>query len=213
MHDVTALRTDGIEDLLRRHPDVRAEAAACGVPEVCGACEPPSLRRPRLRGMKEPLAELVAYACPWYQVPDADLVRLTAAARATGHRWDAIEAACDNGPGKDIPAVIRQQYWFTPLAGPGLFGATQHAARTLTGRDAGYYPPLTWPCPGCGQLITDLRTADLRRVRPRGGLRAAGTRPGRRRGSAAGLAAPARPALRRIGRPSAAALAGRADHR
>ncbi len=28
MHDVTALRTDGIEDLLRRHPDVRAEADA-----------------------------------------------------------------------------------------------------------------------------------------------------------------------------------------
>jgi hypothetical protein len=26
MHDVTALRTDGIEDLLRRHPDVQAEA-------------------------------------------------------------------------------------------------------------------------------------------------------------------------------------------
>ena len=28
MHDVTALRTDGIEDLLHRHPDVRAEADA-----------------------------------------------------------------------------------------------------------------------------------------------------------------------------------------
>jgi hypothetical protein len=28
MHDVTALRTDGIEDLLRRHPDVQAEADA-----------------------------------------------------------------------------------------------------------------------------------------------------------------------------------------
>jgi len=28
MHDVTALRTDGIEDLLRRHPDVKAEADA-----------------------------------------------------------------------------------------------------------------------------------------------------------------------------------------
>jgi hypothetical protein len=106
--------------------------------------------------MQEPLAELAAYSGPWYQVPDADLVRLTVAARATGHRWDAIEVACDNGPGKDIPAVIRQQYWFTPLAGPGLFGATQRAARNLTGRDAGCYPPLTWPCPGCGQQITDL---------------------------------------------------------
>ena len=28
MHDVTALRTDGIEDLLRRHPDVKAEVDA-----------------------------------------------------------------------------------------------------------------------------------------------------------------------------------------
>ena len=28
MHDVTALRTDGIENLLRRHPDVQAEADA-----------------------------------------------------------------------------------------------------------------------------------------------------------------------------------------
>ena len=28
MHDVTALRTDGIEDLLRRHPDVQADADA-----------------------------------------------------------------------------------------------------------------------------------------------------------------------------------------
>ena len=28
MHDVTALRTDGIEDLLRRHPDVQAEVDA-----------------------------------------------------------------------------------------------------------------------------------------------------------------------------------------
>jgi hypothetical protein len=106
--------------------------------------------------MQEPLAELAAYSGPWYQVPDGDLVRLTAAARAAGHRWDVIEAACDKGPGKDIPAVIRQQYWFTPLAGPGLFGATQRAARNLTGRDVGGYPPLTWPCPGCGQQITDL---------------------------------------------------------
>ena len=28
MHDVTALLTDGIEDLLRRHPDVQAEVDA-----------------------------------------------------------------------------------------------------------------------------------------------------------------------------------------
>jgi hypothetical protein len=56
--------------------------------------------------MEEPLAELAAYSCSWYEVPDADLVRLTAAARAAGHRWDAIAASCDNEPGMGIPAVI-----------------------------------------------------------------------------------------------------------
>ena len=34
--------------------------------------------------MEDPLAELAAFSRPWYQVPDADLVRLTAAARAAG---------------------------------------------------------------------------------------------------------------------------------
>ena len=91
--------------------------------------------------MDEPLAELAAYSCSWYEVPDADLVRLTADARAAGHRWDAIAAACDHGPGMDIPAVIRQQYWISPAVGPGpLFSATQRAARKLAGRDAGCYP-------------------------------------------------------------------------
>jgi hypothetical protein len=88
----------------------------------------------KLRDVSEPLAQLAEPAAdsgPWHQVPDADLVGLTAAARAAGHRWDAIEAACDNGPRKDIPAVIGQQYWLTPLAGPGLFAAAQRAARTL----------------------------------------------------------------------------------
>ena len=59
--------------------------------------------------MDEPLAELAAYSCCWYEVPDADLVRLTAAARAAGHRRDAIAASCGHGPGMDIPAVIGQQ--------------------------------------------------------------------------------------------------------
>jgi hypothetical protein len=107
--------------------------------------------------MDEPLAELAAFSCSWYEVPDADLVRLTAAARAAGHRWDAIAAACGNGSGVDIPAVIGQQYWVSPAVGPGpLFSATQRAARKLTGRDAGCYPPLAWLCPGCGQRVTDL---------------------------------------------------------
>jgi hypothetical protein len=57
----------------------------------------------------------------------------------------------------DMPAVIRQQYWISPAVGPGpLFNATQRAVRKLTGRDAGCYPALAWPCPGCGQQVTDL---------------------------------------------------------
>jgi len=59
---------------------------------------------------EEPLAELAELAAdsgPWYEVPDADLVRLTAAARAAGHRWDAIADACGRWPGDDIPGVIR----------------------------------------------------------------------------------------------------------
>jgi hypothetical protein len=107
--------------------------------------------------MEQTLAELAAYSGPWYEGPGADLVRLTAAARAAGHRWDAIAAVCDGALGGDIPDVIRRQYWINPGAGPGpLFGTAQRAARTLAGRDSGCYPPLTWPCPGCGQQVTDL---------------------------------------------------------
>jgi hypothetical protein len=107
--------------------------------------------------MEEPLAELAACSRPCYEVPDVDLVRLTAAARAADHRWDAIAAACDNRPGMDVPAVIRQQYWINPAIGPGpLFSATQRAARNLSGRDTGPFPPLTWPCTSCGQQVTDL---------------------------------------------------------
>ena len=86
-----------------------------------------------------------------------NLVRLTAAARAAGHRWDAIADACDKGPGKDIPGVIGQQYWIRPDFGPGpLFSATQRAVRNLGDRETGCYAGLTWSCPGCGQQVTDL---------------------------------------------------------
>ena len=107
--------------------------------------------------MEEPLAELAGYSRAGSQVPDTDLVQLTAAARTAGHRWDAIAAACDNGTGQDIPGVIRQQYWISPAVGPGpLFSATQRAARNLAGHEASCYRPLTWPCPGCGNQVTDL---------------------------------------------------------
>jgi hypothetical protein len=110
--------------------------------------------------MEQPLAELAELAVdsgPWYEVPDADLVRLTAAARAAGHRWDAIADACGRWPGDDIPGVIRKQYWIRPDFGPGpLFDATQRAVCKLGGREAASPAVLTWPCPGCGQQVTDL---------------------------------------------------------
>ena len=110
--------------------------------------------------MDEPLAELEACFRTRSRVPDQELVRLAAAARAGGHRWDAIADACDRGPGKDIPEVIRQQYWIRPDFGPGpLFSATRRAVRNLGGRQTGCYAALTWPCPGCGQQVTDLAAA------------------------------------------------------
>jgi hypothetical protein len=111
--------------------------------------------------MQEPAAELAAYCGPWYQGPDAGLLRLTAAARAAGHGRDAIADACGNGPGKDVPGVIGQQYWIKPDFGPGPpFGATQRAVRNLGGCETGCYDALTWPCPGCGQHVTDLAPGD-----------------------------------------------------
>jgi hypothetical protein len=82
--------------------------------------------------MQEPPTELAAYSGPWRQGPDADLLRLTAAAQAAGHGQNDITDACDNGPGKDIPGVIRQQYWIKPDFWPGpRFSATQRAVRKL----------------------------------------------------------------------------------
>lgn len=44
--------------------------------------------------MEEPLAELTGYFRRRSEVPDAELVRLAAAARSGGSRWDAIAADC-----------------------------------------------------------------------------------------------------------------------
>jgi hypothetical protein len=113
--------------------------------------------------MEEPLAELAGYSRGGSQVPDTDLVRLTAAARTAEHRWDAIAAACDTGPGQDIPGVIRQQYWISPAAGPGpLFSATQRSARNLAGHEAGCCRPLSWPAPAAGTRSPTSPPADGR---------------------------------------------------
>ena len=170
--------------------------------------------------MDQPLAELAELAVdsgPWYEVPDADLVRLTAAARAAGHRWDAIADACGRWPGDDIPGVIRQQYWIRPDFGPGpLFDATQRAVPKLGGRKEFCRAMLTWPCPGCGQQVTDLAPRG-RPVYAEFGHAAGCPRLARDQAADDALRRTWLPRLilhsENADRPGAAALAGRADHR
>src|SRR5690348_8353986 len=111
-----------------------------------------TVRQPKLPGMDEPLAELAAYFRTSTRLPDKDLARLTAAARAAGSRWDAIAAACGITTYKDLGGVI---YRITGDTGAELlYSATQYAVRQLTGSQH-YHPPLTWACPHCGQQVTD----------------------------------------------------------
>jgi hypothetical protein len=130
--------------------------------------------------MDEPLAELAACFQRKSRLPDQDLARLTAAARAAGSRWDAIAAACGVHTYQDLAGVAGR---ITGETGAELlFSATQHAVEQLTGSQR-RYPPLTWTCPGCGQQVTDRAPAGrpgARRARPRTGLRPARPRPGRR---------------------------------
>ncbi len=106
--------------------------------------------------MDEPLAQLAAYFRRWHEPPGAELVRLAAAARAAGSRWDAIAAACDERDDPDPAAVVYRPFGLIPGQGAGpLFWVTQHAVHELTGSEHGYYSPLTWPCPGCGRQVTD----------------------------------------------------------
>jgi RNase P subunit RPR2 len=102
--------------------------------------------------MDEPLAELAACFQRKSRLPDEDLVRLTAAARAAGSRWDAIAAACGVHTYQDLAGVADR---ITGETGAELlFSATQSAVEQLTGSQR-RYPPLTWTCPGCGQQVTD----------------------------------------------------------
>jgi hypothetical protein len=48
----------------------------------------------RLADMENPAAELAAYFRARTPVPDQELIRLTRAARAGGHSWASIAAAC-----------------------------------------------------------------------------------------------------------------------
>jgi predicted RNA-binding Zn-ribbon protein involved in translation (DUF1610 family) len=100
------------------------------------------------------VAELAAYFHARTQLPDADLVRLTGVARVAGVSWAAMAAACGVTTSQDTVGVVSAAGGMLPSTGADvLFGATQYAVEKLTGSRR--YPPLTWPCPGCGHQVTD----------------------------------------------------------
>jgi hypothetical protein len=100
------------------------------------------------------VTELAAYFQSRTKVPDEDLVRLASAARAAGGSWEAIAAACGVKEFRDAAGIVSQPSGIIPGAPAGLlFQATQRSLEKLTGSRR--YPPLTWPCPGCWQQVTD----------------------------------------------------------
>jgi hypothetical protein len=103
----------------------------------------------------EPLAELSAYFRRKSEVPGTELVRLTAAAREGGSRWDAIAVGCGVRDYHDITRVVGLPCWKADDTGAELlFSATQYAVEQATGAQR-RWPPLTWICPGCGRQVTD----------------------------------------------------------
>ena len=105
--------------------------------------------------MEESLAELAAYFRWGTQVPDEELIRLAAAARAGGSRWDGIAAACGVRDYRDITGVRTLPCWNGSHTGADLlFSAAEHAVHQVTG-SRGVFAPMSWPCPGCGQQVTD----------------------------------------------------------
>jgi hypothetical protein len=106
----------------------------------------------------DPVTELAAYFQSKTKVPDEDLVRLASAARAAGGSWEAIAAACGVRESRDAAGIVSQPSGIIPSAPAGLlFQATQRSLEKLTGSRR--YPPLTWPCPGCQQQLTDRAAA------------------------------------------------------
>lgn len=105
--------------------------------------------------MDEALAELAGYFRRQATVPARELVQLAAAARAGGSRWDGIAAACGIRDYRDITGVAALPCWRGSDTGAALlFSAAQHAVHQLTG-SRGPFAPLSWPCPGCRQQVTD----------------------------------------------------------
>ncbi|HEX9354096.1 MAG TPA: hypothetical protein VF933_09820 [Streptosporangiaceae bacterium] len=104
--------------------------------------------------MGEPVVELAVLFQRKVRVPDEDLTRLTSAARAAGHSWEAMAAACGIRGYEDTAGIVAQPSGILPGAGADLlYRAVQYAMQKITGSRR--YPPLTWPCHGCGQQVTD----------------------------------------------------------
>jgi hypothetical protein len=104
--------------------------------------------------MDEPVTELAVFFRDKVKVPDGDLTRLISAARAAGHSWDAIAAACGIRRYEDTAGIVAQPSGIIPDDGADLlYRAAQYALQKITGSRR--YPPLTWPCHGCGQQVTD----------------------------------------------------------
>jgi hypothetical protein len=121
--------------------------------------------------MDASLAELATHFRSNCRLPDQDLARLTAAARAGGSRRDAIAAACGVTTRSNLGDVIDRATGDT--GAELLFSATQHAVAHLTGSQH-YWPPLTWACPECGQQVTDRALSRQRLFQPAPSLRPGG---------------------------------------
>jgi hypothetical protein len=91
----------------RRGENVRARtpAAPCGGGLCAGAKQVPC-QLVRLATVANPVTELAAFFTSKTTVTDPDLVRLTSAARAAGHRWAAIATACGIATRHDTDGVI-----------------------------------------------------------------------------------------------------------
>lgn len=117
-------------------------------------CPASSRRLPKLRCMDYAVTELAAYFRARTPVPDDDLIRLTSAARAGGHGWAGIAAACGVTTSRDTDGIVSGPGGRIPHTGAGLlYRATQGAVERVTGSRR--YPPLTWPCASCGRQVTD----------------------------------------------------------
>jgi hypothetical protein len=102
----------------------------------------------------DPAAELAAFFRARRPVPDEELIRLTRAARAAGHNWASIAAACQVKHGRDSYGIVSLPGGRTPHTGAGvLYAATQNAMEHVTGSRR--WPPLTWLCTECGRQVTD----------------------------------------------------------